>query len=128
MKKKSKSADKTDPPRICFKFPDGSIEEMPLAEYEEHLLRQPHEMARSQSPILRRLGDDAIKREAEARAQRSVVAVQKRERHARLTAAGAAGRRRIGQATASRVISALARGRLPDESERHTRRIKNRSK
>lgn len=129
MKKKAKAApDKAELPRLRFKFRDDSFEEMPLAEYEEHLLRQPYEMARSQSAILRQRGEDAIKREAEARAERSVVAVQKRERHARLVAAGAAGRRRIGQATANRVISALAQGRTPDESERHSRRIKNRGK
>jgi hypothetical protein len=114
---------KKAPLGIHFKFPDRS-EQMPLTDYEEHLLRQSHELARSHSPVLQQIGEAQLRREAERRGHERVAAA-KRKKSGEL---GAQERRVIGERTAKRVEGALAERTDPHVGERHVRRIKNRLK
>jgi hypothetical protein len=112
------------PLRIRFKFPDGTSEEMPLIDFEEQLLRQQHELANSDSPALRQVGEELIRREADRRGREKIVTA-KRKQSSEL---GAKRRRAIGRKTIRRVREAIAAGTNPPVSERHLRRLKKQRK
>jgi hypothetical protein len=122
VKKKRPNKKPSGPLRIRFKFSDGTFAEMPLADYEEHLLRQQHALASSDSPANRRIGDELIRREAERRGGEKVIAAKRKQASER----GAKRRRQIGRKSARRVQKALAAGVDPAVSDRQLRRIKSR--